>query len=61
MYAENSAATVAVAAACLDVPLDAVFTLHLPDGDTQQLSPPFQGALPCGGLASLVARIERLC
>ena len=44
MYAENSASTVAAAAECLDVPLDAVFTLALPDGDTQQLSPPFQGA-----------------
>ena len=44
VYAENSPATVTAAAACLGVPLDTVFTLDLPQGDTQQLSPPFLGA-----------------
>ena len=41
---ENSAETVVAAAAALGVPLDTVFTLHLPPGNPQQLSPPFPGA-----------------
>ncbi len=44
VYAENSPATVAAASACLGLPLDTIFTLDLPAGDTQQLSPPFLGA-----------------
>ena len=44
VYAENSPATVEAAAERLGLPLDTVFTLDFPVGDTQQLSPPFLGA-----------------
>ena len=46
VYAEHSPATVEAAAECLGQPLDTIFTLDLPQGYTQQLSPPFLGA-PC--------------
>jgi len=71
VYAENSSATVEATAERLGLPLDTIFTLDLPVGDTQQLSPPFLGATrradtrPClsaksrGHLAPASARYAR--
>lgn len=44
VFPENSGETVAAAAAALGQPLDTVFSLRLPPGNPQQLSPPFPGA-----------------
>ncbi len=43
VFPENAEETVAAAGAALGLPLDTTFTLRLPPGNPQQLSPPFPG------------------
>ena len=40
---ENEEEVIEQAAACLGLPLDTVFSLHLPAGNPHQLSLPFSG------------------
>ncbi|KAL3141440.1 hypothetical protein ABBQ32_005008 [Trebouxia sp. C0010 RCD-2024] len=43
LYGENSPDIVAQAGRILDLPLDTVFTLQLPEGNPDELAPPFPG------------------
>ena len=43
VFPENAEETVEAAAAALGLPLGTVFSLQLPSGNPQQLSPPFPG------------------
>ena len=58
IFVENSAAAVAEAAQLLGMPLDTVFSLRVPDGNSDHLSAPFTGKH--GSVAFLLQQLAEL-